>query len=59
VLTRATETFPNEREAKKFERESIVDTPNVIAATLNPYVLKRTIAARQILERLEQAEELK
>jgi hypothetical protein len=29
---RATETFPNEREAKKFARAKLVDTPNVSRA---------------------------
>jgi hypothetical protein len=55
--TRATETFPNEREAKKFARAKVVDTPNVTAGTLNPHLPKRAIAARQILEWLEQADE--
>jgi hypothetical protein len=27
-----TETFPNEREAKKFAKTKLVDTPNVSAA---------------------------
>jgi hypothetical protein len=56
-LARATETFPNEREAKQFARAKLVDTPNVTAGTLNPHLPKRTIAARQILEWLEQADE--
>jgi hypothetical protein len=51
---RATKTFPNEREAKKFARAKLVDTPNVSAGTLNPHLLKRTIAAAQILEWLEE-----
>jgi hypothetical protein len=58
-LARATETFPNEREAKKFARAKLVDTPKVTAGTLNPHLPKRTIAARQILEWLEQADEPK
>jgi hypothetical protein len=57
ALTRATETFPSEREAKKFARAKLVDTPNVTAGTLNPHLPKRTIATRQILEWLEQADE--
>jgi hypothetical protein len=57
--SRATETFPNEREAKQFARAKLVDTPNVTAGTLNPHLPKRTIAARQILEWLEQADEPK
>ena len=54
ALARATETFPNEREAKKFAREKIVDTSIVTAGTLNPHLPKRTIAATQILEWLEE-----
>jgi hypothetical protein len=50
---RATETFPNELEAKKFARAKLVDTPNVTAGTLNPHLPKRTIAATQILEWLK------
>ena len=59
ALTRATETFPNEREAKQFARAKLVDTPNVTAGTLNPHLPKRTIAAKQMLEWLEQADESK
>jgi hypothetical protein len=51
---RATETFPNEREAKKFAKTKLVDTPNVTAGTLNPHLPKRTIAATQILDWLEE-----
>jgi hypothetical protein len=51
---RATETFPNEREAKKFAREKLVDTINVSAGTLNPHLPKRTIASAQILEWLKE-----
>ena len=51
---RATETFPNERQAKKFARAKLVDTPNVSAGTLDPHLPKRTIAAAQILEWLEE-----
>jgi hypothetical protein len=51
---RATETFPNEREAKKFARAKLIDTPNVTAGTLNPHLPKRTTAATQILEWLEE-----
>jgi hypothetical protein len=47
---RATETFPNEREAKKFARAKLPYTPNVSAGTLNPYLPKRTIAATQMLD---------
>ena len=59
ALARATETFPNEREAEKFARAKLGDTPNVTAGTLNPHLPKRTIATRQILEWLEQADEPK
>jgi hypothetical protein len=52
---RATETFTNEREAKIFARAKLVDTPNVTAGTLNPHLPKRTIAATQMLEWLEEA----
>ena len=55
--TRATETFPNEREAKKFARAKLVDTPNVSAGTLNPHLPKRTIAPAQMLEWLEEPDE--
>ena len=55
--TRATETFPNELEAKKFARAKLVDTPNVSAGTLNPHLPKRTIAAAQMLEWLEEPDE--
>jgi hypothetical protein len=58
-LARATETFPNEREAKQFASAKLVDTPNVTAGTLNPHLPKRTIAARQILDWLAQADEPK
>jgi hypothetical protein len=57
ALTRATETFPNEREAKQFARAKLVDTPNVTAGTLNPHLPKRTIAAQQMLVWIEQADE--
>ena len=58
-LARATETFPNEREAKHFARAKLVDTPNVTAGTLNPHLPKRTIASRQIPEWLKQEDEPK
>jgi len=54
---RATETFPNEREAKEFARAKLVETLNVTAGTLNPHLPKRTIAKTQMLEWLEQADE--
>jgi hypothetical protein len=51
---RVAEKFPNEREAKNFARAKLVDTPNVSAGTLNPHMPKRTIAATQMLEWLEE-----
>jgi hypothetical protein len=51
---RATETFPNEREAKKFARAKLAETLNVNAGTLNPHLPKRTIAAAQMLQWLEE-----
>ena len=54
TLARATETFPNEREAKTFAKTKLVDTPNVTAGTLNPHLPKWTIAATLMLEWLEQ-----
>jgi hypothetical protein len=49
-----TETFLNEREAKKFAKTKLVDTSNVSAGTLNPHLPKRTIAATLIPEWLEE-----
>ena len=54
---RATETFPNEREAKKFARAKLTEAPNVSAGTLNPHLPKRTIASAHILEWLQEPEE--
>ena len=54
---RATERFPNEREAKKFARAKLVDTLNVSAGTLNPHLPKRTVAATQMLEWLDEPDE--
>ena len=47
-VVRATETCPNEGEAKKFARAKLVETSNVTAGTLNPHLPKRTVAASQI-----------
>jgi hypothetical protein len=58
TLARATETFSNEGEAKKFARAKLVDTPNVTAGTLNPHLPKRTVAATQIVQWLEQTDGL-
>jgi hypothetical protein len=54
---RATETFPNEREAKKFARAKLAEAQNVSAGTLNPYLPKRTIASAHMLEWLEEPDE--
>jgi hypothetical protein len=54
---RATETFKNERQAKKFARAKLVDTLNVSAGTLNPHLPKRTVAATQMLEWLDEPDE--
>ena len=54
---RATETFPNEREAKKFARAKLVETLNVSAGTLNPHQPKRTIAPTQMFEWLHEPDE--
>ena len=53
---RATETFPNEREAKKFARAKLAETQHVSAGTLNPHLPKRTIASAQMLEWLEESD---
>jgi hypothetical protein len=50
ALARATDAFPNEREAKKFARAKLVETPNVTAGTLNPHLPKRTIVSKLMLE---------
>ena len=55
ALARATETFPNEREAKKFARAKLVETPNVTAGTLNPHLPKRAIAPTLMLEWLDES----
>jgi hypothetical protein len=54
---RATETFPNEREAKKFASAKLAETQHVTAGTLNPHLPKRTIASAQILEWLKEPDE--
>jgi hypothetical protein len=54
---RATETFPNEREAKKFARAKLALTQHVSAGTLNPHLPKRTIASAQMLEWLHESDE--
>ena len=51
---RATEIFRSELEAKEFARAKLAETLNVTAGTLNPHLPKRTIAATQMLEWLEE-----
>ena len=53
---RATETFPNEREAKKFARAKLAENVKV-TGTLNPHVPKRTIASAQMLDWLDEPDE--
>jgi hypothetical protein len=55
--SRATETFSNETDAKKFAKAKMVDTPNVTAGTLNPHRPKRTVAEAQVLEWLQEADD--
>ena len=54
---RATETFPNEREAKIFARAKLVETLNVSAGTLNPHLPKRTIGPAQMLEWIDEPDD--
>jgi hypothetical protein len=54
---RATETLPNEREAKNFTRAKLAEARNVSAGTLNPHLPKRTIASAQMLEWLDEPDE--
>jgi hypothetical protein len=55
--TRATQTFPNEQEAKKFARAKLAETLYVSAGTINPHLPKRTVASKQMLEWLEEPDE--
>ena len=55
--TRATETFPNEREAKKFARAKLAETLCVNAGTINPHLPKRTVASARMLEWLQELDE--
>ena len=55
--TSATETFPNEREAKNFARAKLAEARNVSAGTLNPHLPKRTIASAQMLEWLDEPDD--
>jgi hypothetical protein len=51
---KATETFPSEREARKFARMKLAETPNVSAGTINPHQPQRTVASTQMHEWLEE-----
>ena len=55
--TRATETFPNEQEAKKFARAKLAETLYVNAGTINPHLPKRTVASTQLLDWLQEQDE--
>ena len=55
--TRTTETFANEREAKKFARAKLAETLYVSAGTINPHLPKRTIASTQMLQWLDELDE--
>jgi hypothetical protein len=52
---RATETFPNEFEARKFARSKFAEGLNVNAGTINPHRPKRAIASTGIHRWLEEA----
>ena len=56
-FARATETFPNEQEAKQFARAKLALTLNISAGTLNPHLPKRAIAPIEIPEWLEEPDE--
>lgn len=56
-FARATETFPNEREAKQFARAKLAHTQNISAGTLNPHLPKRAVAPMEIPEWLEEPDE--
>jgi hypothetical protein len=55
--SRVTQTFSSEVDAKRFAMEKLVETQNVSAGTLNPRLPKRTIAAAQLLEWLQEADD--
>jgi hypothetical protein len=55
--TRATETFSNERDAKKFAKAKWTETLNVSAGTINPHLPKRMVASTQMLKWLEELED--
>jgi len=50
------ETFHNEQEAKAFAGAKLASGLHVSAGTLNPHVPKRTIAAAQLLDWLNEPE---
>jgi hypothetical protein len=51
---RATETFPNESEAREFARKKFAEGLNVNAGTINPHLPKRAIASTEIHRWLEE-----
>ena len=51
---RVTEPFRNEQEAKAFAKTKLAAGLNVSAGTLNPHAPKRTIAAAQVLDWLDE-----
>ena len=50
---RATRTFKDESDAKRFAHEVIKNGWSATAGTLNPHAPKKTIASTQILEWIE------
>ena len=54
AVSRGTETFRSELEAKEFAKQKLTETKNVTAGTLNPHLPKRVISSAQIIEWLEE-----
>jgi hypothetical protein len=52
-VSRVTETFQTESEAKEFARSKIAEGRTVNAGTINPHVPRRTMAGAQIYRWLE------
>jgi hypothetical protein len=48
IPPRATETFANEAEAKKFAKAKCAEGLHVTAGTINPHLPKRVLASTQI-----------
>jgi hypothetical protein len=53
-VSRATETFQNEFEAREFARAKFAEGLNVNAGTINPHLPKRAIASSEIHRWLEE-----